>query len=138
MKISKEEITFHDRIVGEVAKREFRYPDHEHPNWHTIPNKPNSTLALRLGSTIVFPDIAIVDNERVVQMIGEIEIEETVNEAEIEKWEAYSDYCLGELYVYVPEVRATIALKLLNSNNIRYARLIQYSFFYGEIKFQKI
>ena len=138
MSITKDERVTHDLIAAEVAKRELHFPNAQHPDWLTISNRPNPGLALPLGSESIFPDIAIIDNESVVQRLGEVEIEKTVNEEEMEKWIIYSDYCGGDLYLYVPEVRATVALNLLNSNRIPYTRLIQYSFFYGEVRFKRV
>lgn len=138
MSITKDERVTHDLVAAEVAKRELRFPNVEHPNWQTISNRPNPSLALPLEADQVFPDIAIVDDESVVQRIGEVEIEKTVNEEEMEKWIIYSEYCGGDLYLFVPEVRAPVALNLLNTNRVPYARLTQYSFFYGELRFKKV
>jgi len=85
MKVSKDEIISHDRVVVDVARREFRYPTPDHPNWRTVSNKPNPVVAIPLKPSPIFPDIVVMDEEKVIQMIGEIETEGMVNEEQMEK-----------------------------------------------------
>lgn len=76
----------------------------------------------------VYPAIVVIDQNDEVREIGEVEMEDSVTEAQVPKWRLFSKETgmgmrVKKFFLYVPEGKEGVAEGLLKENNIEYAGL---------------
>ncbi len=108
----------HERAVQDIAKARFAFPNERYPYYKTYVNHPERTMGVRTErGRVVYPDIVVVqDPENIVQMLGEVETTETVNEDEAHEWKLFAE--LAPLYLYVPVGLAEEAQRLCKKLHI--------------------
>ena len=106
-----DEVEFHARMVGLVAKNLFPFPNEDHPTWKTYVNHPKRVKSV----DSLYPDIVVIEILRnKVVMIGEVETESTITEDEATgKWKSYSALC-SSFFLYVPKGLGMQAKELLD------------------------
>ncbi|MCW4002630.1 MAG: hypothetical protein NWE95_01785 [Candidatus Bathyarchaeota archaeon] len=129
MSRKKEEEESHDKAVIDISKERFSFPNSSHPDWKTFTN-PNGeqNKGIKKNQETAYPDIVVVDTgKNVAVMIGEVETESTVNDAETEQWKEYSSLC-STFYLYVPEGYGAEAKRILDSKKIAYSGVRTYAY----------
>jgi hypothetical protein len=126
--LSKEELKA--RIIRIIAATRFPLVDQTdwNPNYITIANDDAKRRSIEGPEGKFYPSIVIVDGKDEVKEIGEVEMEDTVIEEQVEKWEllsqkASTDGGVKRFFLYVPEGKAKAAQRLLRDNSIEYAGL---------------
>lgn len=124
--LSREEIR--NRVIRIIAATRFPFVDQT--NWGedyvTITNDSGRRVRGVSGpSGFVYPSIVITRANTEIQEIGEVEEEDTVTEAQVEKWRLLSDSAavgrrVKKFFLYVPEGKEEDALRLLEDNGIEY------------------
>ena len=124
--LSREEIR--NRVIRIIAATRFPFVDQT--NWGedyvTITNDSGRRVRGVSGpSGFVYPSIVITRANTEIQEIGEVEEEDTVTEAQVEKWRLLSDSAavgrrVKKFFLYVPEGKEEDALHLLEDNGIEY------------------
>jgi len=124
--LSSEEIR--NRVIRIIAATRFPFVDQT--DWGegfvTITNDSGKKIWGVSGpSGNVYPSIVITRGNTGIQEIGEVEGEDTVSEAQVEKWRLLSDSAavgrrVKKFFLYVPEGKEEIALRLLEDNGIEY------------------
>ena len=113
-----DERTLHDRLVTEVARLRFPYPSPESPSHKTYTNEPTQRMGVNTQSSVVYPDIVVVDTTSShLVMIGEVETESTINQDHVQQWEAYSTLNTP-FFLYVPSHLVQETRRLLASNGV--------------------
>jgi hypothetical protein len=124
--LSKEEIR--NRVIRIIAATRFPFVDQT--DWGegfvTITNDSGKKVWGVSGpSGNVYPSIVITRANTGIQEIGEVEGDDTVTEAQVEKWRLLSDSAavgrrVKKFFLYVPEGKEEDALRLLENNGIEY------------------
>ena len=114
-----EEKSRHDRLVTEIARLRFAYPNIEHPAYVTYTNEPTQRMGVKTGSSVVYPDIVVVDASASnnLELIGEVETEATINQDHVQQWRTYSGLN-ASFFLYVPSSLVQEARRLLSSNGV--------------------
>ena len=114
-----EEKSRHDRLVIEVARIRFVYPTTDHPTYVTYTNEPAQRMGMKTGSSVVYPDIVVVDASASnnIELIGEVETEATINQDHVQQWRSYAGLKVP-FYLYVPSPLVQEARRLLSSNGV--------------------
>lgn len=121
-----EEQSLHLRLVQEIAKRSFAYPDERRPELITVVNQPAPSAYVKSPESDLAPDIVILNaNTKFASAVAEVETVGTVTEEESDQWKKLSLAC-NNLFIYVPEEKATDAQKMLAAKEITYSALIGY------------
>jgi hypothetical protein len=102
-KRTKQEQDTHDKAVSLIAKERFSFPTNDHPNLKTYVNEPQPKLGVKIGDETLYPDIVVLNTSTdEVPMIGEVESDSTVTQAERdEQWKKYSK--VSGFYLYLPK-----------------------------------
>jgi hypothetical protein len=126
--LSKEELKA--RVIRIIAATRFPFVDQTdwNPSYITITNDVVKRRSIEGPEGKVYPSIVIVDAKDEVKEIGEVEMEDTVTENQVEKWElisqkASTDGGVKRFFLYVPEGKGKTAQRLLRDNSIEYAGL---------------
>ncbi len=108
----------HVKAVEQIARQRFTFPNQKHPHFKTYTNHPARTMGVRTASGgATYPDIVVVqDPENYVQLLGEVETAETVNEEKVAEWAALAS--LGPLYLFVPVGFGDTALNLCKRQKV--------------------
>jgi hypothetical protein len=121
-----EEESLHSRLVQEIAKRSFNYPDERSPELITIVNHPAPSAYVRSPESDLAPDIVVLNaNTKFASAVAEVETISTVTEQESDEWKKLSLAC-NNLFIYVPEEKAADAQKMLAAKETTYSALIAY------------
>jgi hypothetical protein len=122
-----EEKTRHDRLVTEVARLRFPYPSPEHPSHVTYTNEPTQRIGVNTGSSVVYPDIVVVDSSASnhVVMMGEVEMEATINQDHVRQWKTYSAL-KPPFFLFVPSHLVQETRRLLALNGVKPAGIRSY------------
>lgn len=83
-----------------------------------------------------YPDICGDKGGRIL-LIGEVEVENSVNEKEAEQWRLYS-LLRRTFYLYVPKTKAKEAEGIINSKDIKVAELWAFTLASSGVKLEKI
>jgi len=124
--LSGEEIR--NRVIRIIAATRFPFVDQTDwgDDYITITNDSGRRIRGVSGpSGYVYPSIVITRANTDIQEIGEVEGEDTVTEAQVEKWRLLSDSAavgrrVKKFFLYVPEGKEEDALRLLEDNGIEY------------------
>ena len=124
--LSREEIR--NRVIRIIAATRFPFVDQTDwgEGYVTITNDSGRRVRGVSGpSGYVYPSIVITRANTDIQEIGEVEGEDTVTEAQVEKWRLLSDSAavgkrVKKFFLYVPEGKEGAALRLLEDNGIEY------------------
>ncbi|MCW3979701.1 MAG: hypothetical protein NWF12_08145 [Candidatus Bathyarchaeota archaeon] len=127
--LSKEELR--DRVVRIIAATRFPFVDQTDwgEGYVTITNEGGKRVRGVMGPDgPVYPSIVITKENTCIQEVGEVETEDTVTEAQVQKWRLLSERTgMGrrtkKFFLYVPEGKEGVAERLLEENGIEYAGL---------------
>jgi len=127
-----------DKATQAIAADRFDFPNANYSTLKTFTNRPARQVGVRLdenGQEMAFPDIVVLeDPSNEVRMLAEVETHRTLRETPeadlLEKWQAFT--YLGELYLYVPLMRADHVKKLLKQHKIEVAGLRSWRFIIGQ------
>lgn len=123
----------HGAIVRHIAGARFPFPNQQDwpADYHTVVNAGNPTTPIDTPAGPAYPDIVIVNDDREVREMGEIETEVTPDL--VEKWRGYSaalpvDAAIGvrPFFVYVPDGQEETARAMLEANGISFAGVRAY------------
>lgn len=109
----------HDVLVKEIVRQRF-----DNPQWEVFVNtEEKKERGLLIGGSVVYPDIVVfkIGTNEVIG-VGEIEMEETVNEERARRWQALSRVA-PSLWLYVPKSKLEEARKLIKDLRLRNAML---------------
>ena len=114
-----------DRVVRDLARERFDFPDKQHPTLKTFANRPARQVGVRIdenGKEMAFPDIVVLEDPgNEVRMIAEVEshraLRETPEADLVEKWKTFAG--LGALYLFVPLMRVDQARGILKRHKIK-------------------
>jgi len=134
----------HDVMVQYIADTRFPWPDQNTnsevtekygiwpSDYVTIVNVRRKQRAIQFGGRMWYPDIVIVNDKAEVREIGEVELEDDISTAIVDKWRGYAAAAsIGpqgypKLFIYVPASKLEQAQKIIDGNSIRYAGLRAY------------
>ncbi len=124
--LSKEELR--DRVIRIIAATRFPFVDQTDwgEDYVTVTNEDGKKIRGISGPMgYVYPSIVITKENTDIQEIGEVEIEDTVSEAQVPKWRLISEKTgmgrrVKKFFLYVPEGKEETALNLLEENGIEY------------------
>ena len=124
--LSKEELK--DRVIRIIAATRFPFVDQTDwgEDYVTITNEDGKKIRGILGPMgYVYPSIVITKANTDIQEIGEVETEDTVTEAQVQKWRLMSEKTgmgrrVKKFFLYVPEGKEETALRLLEGNGVEY------------------
>ena len=124
--LSKEELR--DRVIRIIAATRFPFVDQTDwgEDYVTITNEDGKKIRGISGPMgYVYPSIVITKANTDIQEIGEVETEDTVTEAQVQKWRLMSKKTgmgkrVKKFFLYVPEGKEETALRLLEGNGIEY------------------
>ena len=124
-----------DKAVRDIAAQRFNFPSPEHPGYKTFTNRPERQIGVRLpGGDLAFPDIVVVDRDTAVELIGEVETQRTLRDANgaelAEKWKTFSG--LGELYLFVPLSQLATVKRLLKNYRVSVAGVRTWRYITGQ------
>ncbi len=127
--LSKEELR--DRVIRIIAATRFPFVDQMDwgEDYVTITNDGGKRLRGIMGpDSPVYPGIVVTRAKTDIQEVGEVETEDTVNEARVPDWRLMSEAAgvgrrTRKFFLYVPEGLEREAEKLLEENSIEYAGL---------------
>jgi hypothetical protein len=136
------------RITRIIAATRFPFVDQPEDSWppcyKTIVNDEEQRFGLLSPwGVVVFPSIVILNCEGGVQELGMVEASENVIPDRARLWQFLSD-CASvgrthkKLFIYVPSGLHEIALEILESNEIEYDGLREYSIEDGWLKIHPI
>ena len=76
-------------------------------------------MGMKTGSSVVYPDIVVVDASASnnIELIGEVETEATINQDHVQQWRTYSGLN-APFFLYVPSTLVQEARRLLSSNDV--------------------
>ena len=131
--LSKEELK--DRVIRIIAATRFPFVDQMDwgEDYVTITNEGGRKIRGISGPMgYVYPSIVITRANTDIQEIGEVESEDTVTEVQVPKWRLMSEKTgmgkrVKKFFLYVPEGKEGIALRLLEDNSIEYDGLRTWS-----------
>jgi hypothetical protein len=117
-----------NRVIRIIAATRFPFVDQTDwgDDYVTITNDSGKKARGVSGpSGYVYPSIVITRANTIIQEIGEVEGEDTVTEAQVEKWTLLSDSAavgrrVKKFFLYVPEGKEEDARRLLEDNGIEY------------------
>lgn len=124
--LSKEELR--DRVIRIIAATRFPFVDQTDwgEDYVTITNEDGKKIRGISGPMgYVYPSIVITKANTDIQEIGEVETEDTVTEAQVQKWRLMSKKTgmgkrVKKFFLYVPEGKEETALRLLEGNGVEY------------------
>jgi hypothetical protein len=124
--LSKEELK--DRVIRIIAATRFPFIDQTDwgEDYVTLTNEDGKKIRGISGPMgYVYPSIVITKGNTDIQEIGEVETEDTVTEAQVPKWRLMSEKTgmgrwVKKFFLYVPEGKEEVALRLLEGNNVEY------------------
>jgi len=124
--LSKEELK--DRVIRIIAATRFPFVDQTDwgEDYVTITNEDGKKIRGISGPMgYVYPSIVITKANTDIQEIGEVETEDTVTEAQVQKWRLMSEKTgmgrrVKKFFLYVPEGKEETALRLLEGNGVEY------------------
>ena len=127
--LSKEELR--DRVIRIIAATRFPFVDQMDwgEDYVTITNDGGRRLRGIMGPDgPVYPGIVITRANTDIQEVGEVETEDTVNEARVPEWRLMSETVgagrrTRKFFLYVPEGLEGEAERLLEENGVEYAGL---------------
>ena len=127
MTAESEERARHDRAVTEVARQRFAYPTFDYPTHVTYTNEPVQRLGVNAGSSIVYPDIVVVDAavSNRLTLVAEVETEATIDQDQVQQWKTYSGLNVP-FFLYVPIRLVQETQRLLASNGVNLTGLRSY------------
>jgi len=123
----------HDAVVRHIAGARFPFPDQQDwpADYRTVVNAGNPTTSIDTPDGLAYPDIVIVNDDREIREMGEVETEITSDL--VGKWQAYSEAVpidgetgVRPLFVYVPDGQEETARALLQENGISFAGVRAY------------
>lgn len=121
-----EEEALHEKLVAEIAKRVFPYPDERRPEFFTVVNHPTVNAQVKSSEAEVTPDIVVLNSKsKFATAIAHVETSSTIGEQESEHWRKLSLAC-NNFFLYVPEEKAADAQKLLAAKEVTYSALVGY------------
>jgi hypothetical protein len=112
----------------EVTRMYGIWPD----EYVTIVNAKKKQRAIQFGNKTWYPDIVIVNGKDEVREICEIELEEDISPAVIEKWKGYAvatrlgPHGYPKLFLYVPASKQTEVQEIISKGDLKYAGLRAY------------
>jgi hypothetical protein len=127
-----------DKAAQAIAAERFDFPNTNAPNLKTLTNRPARQVGVKLDENareMAFPDIVVLEDPgNEVRMLAEVETHRTLRETPeadlIEKWQTFT--FLGELYLFVPLMRADDVKKLLKKHKVEIAGLRAWRFIIGQ------
>ena len=127
-----------DKAVQAIAKDRFDFPNARYPNLKTFANRPARQVGVKLdenGREMAFPDIVVLEDPgNEVRVLAEVETHRTLRETPeadlVEKWQAFT--FLGELYLFVPLMRADGVKQTLKRHKVQIAGLRSWRFIIGQ------
>jgi hypothetical protein len=121
-----EEQTLHEKVVTEISRKVFAYPDERRPDLFTVVNHPKVNAQVKSPGGEIAPDIVVLNTRsKFAVAIAHVETPSTVTEQESEQWKQLSMAC-NNLFIYVPEEKAADAQKLLTAKEVAYSALVGY------------
>jgi len=118
------------RVIQIIAVTRFPFIDQKDwpDDYVTITNESEKRWGIEAPLGSVYPSIVILDREKRIREVGEVETEETVTEDQVPKWRLLSERTgMGrrtkKFFLYVPEGKEAKAERLLEENGIAYAGL---------------
>jgi hypothetical protein len=117
-----------NRVIRIIAATRFPFVDQLDwgEDYVTITNDSGKKIRGISGSSgYIYPSIVITRANTIIQEIGEVETEDTVNETQVAKWRLLSDSAakgrrVKKFFLYVPEGKENDAQQLLEDNGIEY------------------
>ncbi|MDP2900228.1 MAG: hypothetical protein Q8O47_04600 [Candidatus Bathyarchaeota archaeon] len=126
--------TLKNRIVRIIAATRFPFVDQEDwgEGYITIVNDEIKRKGIETGTEIVYPSIVITLADGRIQEIGEVELEEDINVANVPRWRLFSESAgkgrfVKKLFLYIPEGVEEKTVKLLENNNIEFSGVRTYA-----------
>mgnify|MGYP001470161130 CR=1 FL=1 len=124
--LTREEVR--NRVIRIIAATRFPFVDQTDwgDDYVTIINDSGKKVRGVSGSSgYVYPSIVITRANTIIQEIGEVEGDDTVTEAQVDKWRLLSDSAavgkrVKKFFLYVPEGKEENAQRLLEGNGIEY------------------
>ena len=124
--LTREEVK--NRVIRIIAATRFPFVDQTDwgEDYVTITNDSGKKVRGVSGpSGYVYPSIVITRANTIIQEIGEVEGDETVTEAQVDKWRLLSESAavgrrVKKFFLYVPEGKEEDAQRLLEGNEIEY------------------
>jgi hypothetical protein len=126
--------TLKNRIIRIIASTRFPFVDQEDwgEGYITVVNDEVKRRGIETETEIVYPSIVILLADGGIQEVGEVELEDGVNVANVPKWRLFSDSAgrgrfVKKFFLYVPEGLEDKAIKLLENNNIEFSGVRTYA-----------
>ena len=123
-----DQTTLKNRIIRIIAATRFPFVDQEDwgEGYITIVNDEIKRKGIETETEILYRSIVITFADGRLQEIGEVEMENDVNVANVPKWRLFSDSAgkgryVKKFFLYVPEGIEEKAIKLLENNNIEFS-----------------
>lgn len=119
MPLDETTATIQHRAATDIAAERFNFPNDESPNLETFVNVPVLTQPVEgRNGEILGPDIVVVDDQGLLQIVAAVETVHTLNEASARvRWTKFAHLDVP-FYLYVPAGHANAAKKLMKAHGV--------------------
>ncbi|MEX2238719.1 MAG: hypothetical protein WEB00_14440 [Dehalococcoidia bacterium] len=132
MPLDETTATIQYRAATDIAAERFGFPNDEFPNLQTHVNLPVLKMPVQgPGGEILGPDIVVVDDNGILQLVGAVETVHTVNAMSArQRWAKFAR--LGvPFYLYIPAGFVNETKKLLKAEGIKDVKLRTWRYIAG-------